>query len=320
MYCTKCGKEMSQCICNQTEGNIQEEFKEQQQVQQFSYEQQVNVQPPQKGLSQIIKEAVVSTKGKVTVILLSLMLLGQLINAFIPVDMSYVSDYMKQLGMTDAELAEMAALFSNMDIAMKAGSVVSLIPMILFVVGAWMLLSACGKKEGEVSVSGLSMMQGVEIYRLVTVCITFAGIGILILVFGALGVSLMGEQYADAGTAVKIVMVVIFTLFVLIMIPVIIYYAKLISMLGRLKKALRTGEMKKNIPVYVVVILAIIGGFSAIGSLGSVVSNTMVFGAMGLVMALGNALTAAAYISATIWLSSLRSQIEQCQRIQNPIY
>ncbi|WP_322182269.1 hypothetical protein [Neglectibacter caecimuris] len=167
-------------------------------------------------------------------------------------------------------------------------TVVFSIPSIVFLIGMWMHYAACrNRKTGNLSTAGLTVCKVMEIIQLVFECIVFAIYVIFIIAAMFLsagasqGVFFNGQPAPsmDHGsvTALVVVMFVVLLIFIIAFFSLpVLFSICVIKVINRMKATASFGVPDNRIPMYLIVMLYLIGGFMALYSLmGMLLSLTL---------------------------------------------
>ena len=155
--------------------------------------------------------------------------------------------------------------------AVKAGTFIGMIPVILIAVGLWLIfVSALDTKYPGMKTAGLTMIKVINVIKLVFVCI-YAGIieivSIIAIAQTSNSYSLLDDYglggVSSAGTGLlvflDIITIAVFTL-------VILYYSKIISSINAAKNTINTATPLAKASNYLMVMLYILSGFSVIST------------------------------------------------------
>ena len=203
-------------------------------------------------------------------LLFSAVLLFNLITAFIPGD-ALISSFLEGFEEGFSEFGELPDefydLFNN---DFEASNIVSAlignIPAILTCIGLWLIYAAGASQDSSVKMSGLSMLRGVTIFKLVLMFLI--PVLLMVIIFLSMSMVSMIGGYDIEDTAVAIVVVVLVVLIAcLFLIFPILYYIFLSKMLKSIRVSMETGQPVAKVSTYVVVCNYILAGFLIIGFL-----------------------------------------------------
>ncbi|MBO4889095.1 MAG: hypothetical protein J5589_12410 [Firmicutes bacterium] len=211
----------------------------------------------------------------IATIAFTLTLVLSLVEAFVPSAsmlgsiVSLIQQYAYQFGVPiPDEFGDITALMSGSSIA---GTIVGMIPSILIALGMWLIYSSAKKASIPASTAGYSILQVMNIISMVLMCIAT----LMLVIFGIIGLvalnSLSG-YYGGSSSGTMAVAAICLLIGIVIMIFVIIYFAKLAAIYSISKDVLRYNRSAKKISMFVIVINFIALFFSAIGTVSTLVS------------------------------------------------
>ena len=238
-----------------------------------------------------------------------IVLLG-LISAFMPSTLSTYADALYQITYDVSVYETMHALDNGTLIGALLGS----IPGILIAIAFWMIYGACKSKNPRVSTGGLTTIKVFQIINLVLMCIALALVCILLVVaayaiYEASSYYSSWSYYGYPGSetmigAASTTLIIVFSILILSLVLLIVYYAKLTGTINVIKKAANGIVAGKKISMFVIVINFIMIGFNVIGLIGNLIAfNFLTF--------LTNLLTITFDILITIALIQMRGKLNQ---------
>ena len=238
-----------------------------------------------------------------------IVLLG-LISAFMPSTLSTYADALYQITYDVSVYETMHALDNGTLIGALLGS----IPGILIAIAFWMIYGACKSKNPRVSTGGLTTIKVFQIINLVLMCIALALVCILLVVaayaiYEASSYYSSWSYYGYPGSetmigAASTTLIIVFSILILSLVLLIVYYAKLTGTINVIKKAANGIVAGKKISMFVIVINFILIGFNVIGLIGNLIAfNFLTF--------LTNLLTITFDILITIALIQMRGKLNQ---------
>ncbi len=192
-------------------------------------------------------------------------------------------------------------------------TVVLSMPSIVFLIGMWMHYAACrNRKTGNLSTAGLTVCKVMEIIQLVLECVLCALYVFLIIAAMFLsagtpqGFTFNGQPVpsVDHGsvTALVVVMFVILLIFVVAFFSLpVLFSICVIKVINRMKVTAGFGVPDNRIPMYLIVMLYLVGGFMALYSL--------MFMLLSLTLGLSLLTSAAAEILIAVCLGKYRKQM-----------
>lgn len=155
-------------------------------------------------------------------------------------------------------------------------AIISIIPVALTAVGLWMIFASCADKSGKkLGTGGLSVIKIISIINLVFVCIGAFLIEIVFLI------AMIASANSFAGGDVAWVFGLSMLLVLLVYIPVIIYYVKVIKSINVAKHSILTARPCEKASRFVGVLCYAGAGVTVIGFIVSVIQAIVTFGYMG---------------------------------------
>lgn len=231
-------------------------------------------QGPTPGLK-ALKNSFGSPLYLIATIAFTLTLVLSLVQAFVPSAsmlgslVSLIQQYASQFGVPiPDEFGSITALMSGSSIA---GTIIGMIPSILIALGMWLIYSSAKKASIPASTAGYSILQVMNIISMVLMCIA----ALMLVIFGIIGLvalnSLSG-YYGGSSSGTMAVAAICLLVSIVIMVFVIIYFAKVAAIYSISKDVLRYNRSAKKISMFVIVINFIGLFFSAISTVGTLVS------------------------------------------------
>lgn len=152
------------------------------------------------------------------------------------------------------------------------------IPSLVLLIGMWMHYAACrNRRSVSLSTAGLTVCKVVVIFQLVLQCLVAAVYGFLMAFAVASSFGSAGNLYfngqpspfdSGAATALMVVMFAFLILFVLGFLSLgILYNVCIVKTINRMKATANFGVPDNRIPMYLIVVLYIVGGFMGLYSL-----------------------------------------------------
>lgn len=182
---------------------------------------------------------------------------------------------------------------------------IAVIPVFLIVAGMWLSFAAVKSENGNLHVTGLTMIRVIVIIQLVFVCLGLVLLELLCIV-ATIGMN-AAMSYYRSGSSVGALMIIFMIGIAAGGAVQILYYLKLEKMINRMKEVILSGRPNDQISLYVEILCYITGGVAAISALMSL-AGLSVYGF------LANAGLATADISFAIFLRKYRGKMEELLR------
>lgn len=263
MFCSKCGKPLENgAVC--------------------SCQQPASTTPA----LAVLKKALSSGLFLAVAILYTLVILFNLVYTMIPRDYTDMLEQYEGL-YTEEEIQYVIDTFQydiGMDLehmsTFNIGTLIGMIPSILVCIGLWMLYVNAKATDGRpMRTTGLTLFKTSTIITLVCMCVLLGLlIVVFILVFALLGVA--GESIAGADTMDAAAMSVVLAVFVVclivlvaVMIFLIFYYVKALKTFKAVKYTMLTGQPNDQVSMFLIVMMFIGAGFSALSGLTSLIMD-----------------------------------------------
>ncbi len=271
MYCSKCGIENSECnrfcsSCGNVLSEYQQNFQPNRQNTPYQGPSYTAYQPhPKKPFSNNPVLNALKTMGASPLFLTAIIAFSVSVFFNLLANLSASSsglidtfyDALSDLGIS----YYFSESYSNFENLMVTTTVMGMIPQILIAIGLWMTFaSAIDRSRDGMTITGLNIIQFVNIVYLVVYNILFGAIEVLLLIATA---GLADSRYTPDG-AITVMVVVIF---VVAGIDVLInlYYSKILKTLKTIKTAIFAEEPLYNVSKFVAVMCFISAIFSFFG-------------------------------------------------------
>lgn len=205
------------------------------------------------------------------VIVFSVSLLLNIVNAFIPLSV----DFSQLVGAENFfDVRALANIFNQLTRTLQIVSWFSWIPTAAICAGMWMFYSACkNPQESSVKTTGLTV---IKVFALCSVVISAVFVIVfLIILFGIANVT--GDPYFNAVMSTIIAMVVV--ALCIAVVPLIFYYVFIVKTINAIKQTATTGQPSNGVSTFVAVWNFITAGLQLITLFSTSVSITMAINA-----------------------------------------
>lgn len=159
--------------------------------------------------------------------------------------------------------------YDAVDIANDIMVFVSNVPSIILTIGMWLMYSSA-RSSSVMNTTGLTMIRGISIFYLVMMCIVCG-------IFALCGLVIM---YAALISAFELMIGIAFIIIIIgcgLLALFIVFFAKLVVMLGRIRNTLITGVADDRISSFVAVMCFVLAGINFISSLQFILFDFLTF-------------------------------------------
>lgn len=146
--------------------------------------------------------------------------------------------------------------------------IIGMLPKIVLAAGLWMTYAAAAnKRDGGMKTAGITMAKVILVIDLILACVGIAlALGLVLVVIAAIGSNADFIREADALIVLMVIILLVIIAAAAVAIP---FQALALRTANTIKNTAMTGRVSDRVSGYVAVMSMIIGGFAALGALGS---------------------------------------------------